>query len=221
MNAMEFQRWLSAHGQPVVQDGICGPKTRSAIVAAFTNPCAPSITPSDVIALAKRLDCTVSQLAAVAEVESGGNAYDRDGRPKMLFERHLFHRLTDGRFTPAIFSNPTAGGYNLDSWQKLTLAACREVDAAFAAASWGKFQILGTHWSALGYATPLEMAYSAVTGEAAHYEMLARYVEVFGLKPALARLSADPADNEAFAKLYNGPGFRRFDYHTKLAEALA
>jgi hypothetical protein len=94
------------------------------------------------------------------------------------------------------------------------------VNAAFSATSWGKFQILGCHWSELGYPSPLEMAYSTVTGEAAHYEMLARFIEHNGLKPALARISTNAADNAPLARGYNGPQYRQFRYDEKLATAM-
>ena len=221
MNTLELQRWLGAHGQPVVPDGLCGSKTRAAIVAAFTNDCAPAITETEITALADRLGCSPKQLKAVARVESGGAGFDAHGRPKILFERHIFHRLTDGAWTPTIYSNPSGGGYNMDSWEKLAFAACKDADAAFSSASWGKFQIMGMHWSSLGYPSPIDMAYATVTGEGSHYDMLARFIEKNGLKRALAQLSTNAADNVAFASKYNGPAFRRFSYDTKLAEAMA
>jgi hypothetical protein len=166
MTPTELQQWLCAHGQTVAVDGKPGPQTRAAIVAAFTNTSAAAVTDEDIDRIASRLKCSILQLRAVAQVESGGSAFDKLGRPKILFERHLFHRL------------------------------------------------------ALQYPSPIEMAYSTVTGEAAHYEMLARYVEHNGLAPALRQLSTDPETCRDFAAGYNGPGYRNFDYHTKLARAL-
>jgi hypothetical protein len=221
MNATELQQWLGAHGQPVVVDGICGPKTRAAIIAAFTNPCAPAVTDADIATLATRLGCTVKQLKAMAKVESGGSGFDKQGRPKILFERHLFYRHAGTTQQPSPWYNPKAGGYNEDSWEKLTQAACRDVDAAFGSTSWGKFQVLGLHWQGLKYPSPIEMAYSTVTGEAAHYEMLARYIERNNLKGALAKLSTNPDDNRTLAKGYNGPLYEKLAYHTKLAAAMA
>jgi hypothetical protein len=221
MTPMELQQWLNAHGQMVVVDGQCGPKTREAIVNAFTSDCASAVTDADIATLATRLGCSVKQLKAVAKVESGGSAFDRFGRPKILFERHLFHRFTGGRFGQTAWSNPKGGGYNEDSWDKLTRAACQDVGSAFAAISIGKFQVLGTHWDLLGYPSALEMAYTAVTSEAAHYEMLARYIEVNRLTAALKALSTDPERNVAFARAYNGPAFKRFQYDVKLAQAMA
>lgn len=221
MTVAELQQWLGAHGQPVVVDGKAGPVTRAAIIDAFTNVCAPAVADADIAAIAARLGCSTKQIRAVAQVESGGAAFDKLGRPKILFERHWFHRLTKGVHGYSSYSDPDPGGYAADSWEKLTFAASRDPDAAFAAASWGKFQVMGFHWERLGYPSPIEMAYSTVTGEVAHYEMLARFIEHNGLKVALARISADPVDCRPFALAYNGPAYHRFQYDVKLARAMA
>lgn len=227
MNLIDFQAWLGAHGHPVDVDGVGGPQTRAAILSVFTNPCADAVTDDQIQVLADRLGCSPKQLRAVGQVESAGGGFDRDGHPKILFERHLFHRFTNGAYDGTIYSDPVGGGYNLASWPKLMQAACKDVQAAFAATSWGKFQVLGAHADGsyhgflnLGYPSPLEMAYTAVTSEGAHYEMLARYIEKAGLQHALAKISTNPEDNRALAKGYNGPGYERFDYHQKLATAM-
>lgn len=221
MTPTQLQQWLVAHGQPVVVDGIAGPQTRAAILAAFACRFPEPIADEAIAALAERLGCTVRQLRAVAIVESSGAAFDRHGRPKMLFEQHLFWRATGGRHGVTAFSNPDPGGYGTDSWAKLTAAASVDPAAAFASASWGKFQVLGQHWAILRYSSPLDLAFSTVGGEAGHYELLARYVARFGLLEALRALSPRPDDNRPFARGYNGPGYERFAYHLKLARALA
>lgn len=221
MTPTELQQWLDAHGQPVAIDGKPGAQTRAAIIAAFTNPCAPKVTDADVLAIASRLGCSTKQLRAVAAVESSGAAYDGQGRPKILFERHKFHLLTGGEYSPCGYSDRKQGGYGEDSWTKLTMAASRNADAAFSAASWGKFQIMGFHWSALGYPSPINMAYSTVTGEAASYDMLARYIEHFNIGSALRSLSLDPDANRSFARGFNGPAYEAGGYHMKLAKAMA
>jgi hypothetical protein len=220
LNLFEFQEWLCAHGQVVTVDGKGGPQTRGAILAAFSNTCADAVTSGDIAALANRLGCTTKQLSAVAKVESGGSAFDRNGRPKMLFERHKFHKATGGKFGVCTFSNPLRGGYNEDSWDKLARAACCDPLAAFASASWGKFQIMGFHWDLLGYPSSLEMAYATVTGEPAHYDMLGRFIDKNGLRTKLARLSTNPMDNRAFASAYNGPSYRDYSYDERLANAM-
>lgn len=201
-------------------DGRWGPASSAALLAFFANQQAPAISTAEIATIAARLGCTVAQIAAVAAVESSGGGFDRNGRPKILFERHYFHRLTGGRFSPAAYSNPSAGGYDVDSWTKLAAACGKHPDAAFASVSWGKFQVMGAHWHDLGYASPFELAASTKTGEAAHYELLARFIEHNRLTDELRALSRNPNDCRAFARAYNGTGYERFDYHIKLARAL-
>jgi hypothetical protein len=215
MTIAELQQ---AIGTPA--DGLWGPASRAALLGFFANTGAPAISVAEIDAFAHRLGCSVAQLAAVAAVESSGGGFDRNGRPKILFERHYFHRLTDGRWSPAVFSDPDAGGYDVSSWDKLAAACGRAPDAAFASASWGKFQVMGAHWSRLGYASPFELAASCRVGEVAQYELLARFLEENNLLEELRALSGRAEDCRAFARAYNGPGYERNAYHTKLAAAL-
>lgn len=215
-----FQHWLNEHGASLVEDGKYGPATRSAVLATFSNVSAPAVTETDILTLASRLGCSTKQIKAVASVESAGGGYDKNGRPKILFERHYFHRLTLGKFSTTPFSAPTRGGYSEDSWQKLADACACDPWAAFQSASWGKFQVMGAHWNALGYLSPWSMAWTMRQDEFGHYEALARFVEHFGLVEALRALSTDPDDCRAFASRYNGPAYAVNNYHVKLAEAM-
>jgi N-acetylmuramidase-like protein/predicted peptidoglycan binding protein len=221
MTPVQFQEWLVGHGQPIAVDGACGPITRQAIKMVFTNTAAPSVTDAEVGAFAALIGITPKQMAAIAKVECNGSGFTRDGRPTILFERHYFWRLTGGKFGINAYSNPEPGGYSADSWEKLCLAACQDAMAAFSSASWGKFQIMGAHWEALGYASPLAMAYTMTQSEADHYEALVRFIKTMGLERKAAALSTNPEDNRAFAKAYNGSGYARNDYHNKLARAMA
>lgn len=201
-------------------DGQFGPASRKALEQHFSNRNAPAVSHADLIMLASSLDCSVDQIKAVAAVESSGSGFDNQGRPKILYERHLFHRLTDGRWSPADYSQSAGGGYSQDSWEKLGRACARNIDAAFSACSWGKFQVLGLHWSKLGFDSPYALAYSTVGSEAAHYDLLARYVRTFGLTDALRKISGNPEDCRDFAAGYNGAGYRRFAYHERIAREM-
>lgn len=227
MNVSELQQWLNERPpfEPAVLpkltvDGQAGPATRAAIVAAFTNTAAPAVTPADIEGFAAELGCSVKQVNAVATVESAGGGFDKQGRPKILFERHKFWQATDGKFGRTIYSDPKAGGYSVDSWEKLTRAAAKDPLAAFASASYGKFQVMGFHWRALGYRSPLEMAYAMSRSEAAHYRALVEFIKANGLERAVQSLSTKPADCVAFARGYNGSGFARNSYDKKLAAAM-
>lgn len=220
MNIIEYQSWLNAHGASLAVDGVAGAQTKAALLSVFANKNAPAATNADIIQIAERIGCSSKQVRAVAAVESGGAAFDKAGRPKILFERHYFHRLTEGRWSVTPYSDPKAGGYMVDSWDKLAAAAARDPWAAFQSASWGKFQVMGAHWKALGYASPLEMAWALREDEVAHYDALARFVKVNGLADDMARLSTNAADNVGFARGYNGPGYAKYAYDRKLAEAM-
>lgn len=220
MTPKDLQSWIAAHGQPIAADGQFGPVSRKALEAVFTNTCADATTDADLAVFAQRLGCSLKQLRAVSLVESGGAGFDDKGRPKILFERHLFWRFTNGKHGLTSFSNPRGGGYAEPSWDKLGRAAALSPFKAFESVSWGKFQVLGMWWDELGYPSPVEMAYSTVISEDAHYEMLIRYIEMNKMQGAVRALSTNPADCREFARKYNGPAYTKFKYDEKLARAM-
>src|SRR5690606_3307933 len=112
-----------------------------------------TIQECDYVTAANLLGCEVAAVKAVAEVESAGGGFQSDGQPKILFERHYFHRLTNGKYskTHPDISNPSAGGYGSNQHGRLAKAAKLDREAALQSASWGKFQIMGSHWKSLGY----------------------------------------------------------------------
>lgn len=222
-----LQSWLNLKGlkPQLAVDGVGGPATRAGLLALFANRAAPAITQAELVTIAHRLGCTVRQLLAVAEVESSGGGFDAAGRPKILWERHYFWKRLQLRIP--LISDPVPGGYTLDanrngvndSWEKLADAACRAPAAAFESASWGKFQIMGAWWDKLGYSSAAEFAWTMRESEAAHFEALARYVEQFGLIGAIRAIDGNPANCVAFARGYNGKGFAKFNYDSRIAAA--
>jgi hypothetical protein len=224
MNLRDLQLWLNAHGASLVVDGLPGPATRKAILDTFVNRSAPAVTPQDIAQIAARLGGTPRQVAAVAKVESAGGGWDDAGRLKCLFERHYAWRRL--RIIIPFLSNPTPGGYTIDadrdgindSWEKVADLAMRSPLAAFESASFGKFQIMGAHAKSLGYANAIEFVWALSRSERAHYDALAKFIEVNGLRKAFQQLSTNPADCLAFARSYNGKGQKGYDH--KLAAAM-
>lgn len=224
MNRRDLQLWLNAKGANLVVDGKRGPKTRAAVFSVFENKSAPAVTTNDIIRIAGRLGGTPRQLQAVAKVESAGGGWDNAGRLKCLYERHYFWKRWKVKIP--LLSDPSAGGYTNDankngindSWEKVADAAMLNPLAAFESASWGKFQIMGAHAEKLGYGNALEFVWQLSRSEAAHYEALARYIEVYGGKAKFQALSTDWRANTAFAVFYNGP--KQKGYDQRLAEAM-
>lgn len=237
MNIQELQHWLNDHGATpkIIEDGVAGPKTRSAILQVFKNKNATLASNADILNVAKMLgDSSVKRVVAVSKVETGGSGFTNDGFVKLLWERHYFYRFVN---KVIYFDNkkdqyvayPEAGGYTLDdndnnindSWEKLTYAACVNPDAAFQSMSIGKFQVMGKYYKELGYDHPIEMLWDASRNEASHYKMLANYIiKVANLKSAFLKMDGNPENCRAFAKGYNGSTYIKYDYHNKLAKAL-
>jgi len=53
------------------------------------------LSESDYQDIAKELGCKVAAIKAVADVESSGDAFFSNGKPKILYEAHIFSRYTN------------------------------------------------------------------------------------------------------------------------------
>lgn len=226
MTPTELQQWLNAHGATLVVDGKPGALTRAAIIETFRNKSAPVVTDADLLALASRLGCTVKQIKAVAKVESSGGGWDDTGLLKCLYERHYLWRRV--KIAVPFLSDPTPGGYTIDadhdgicdSWEKLADAAVRfGFDNAAECASFGKFQIMGAHWKALGYASVADFIWRLSRDEYAHFDAFARFIEKNNMLGALQAIDGRPANARAFAAKYNGGGYEKYRYHERIAAA--
>lgn len=161
------------------------------------------------------------EIRAVIEVETSGGGFDSAGRPKMLFEPHVFWReLGDGPKRTAAESQGLAyrkwgtAHYPRDSYSRLAQAMGIDVHAALRSASWGLGQIMGFNHRAAGYPTPGDMVAAFCDSEAAGLEGMVRFIETENLDDDLRR-----HDWSGFARGYNGAGYATHGYHTKLAAA--
>lgn len=172
-----------------------------------------------VAAAAEALGCDEAAVRAVIAVESGGG-FDRHGRPRILFERHYFHRLTGGRFSfghPHI-SSPRWGGYGAASSQydRLHRAVALDRQAALRSASWGMFQIMGDNARAAGFDDVEAFVAAMMESADRHLAAFVAFVRHKRLDAALAR-----RDWAGFARGYNGPAFAANRYDQRLAAAYA
>lgn len=183
-------------------------------------------TVNEIMAAARELSLDPAGLLAIAEIESGGRAFARvDGRdePLIRFEGHYFDRRLSAekqaRARALGLSAPTAGAVvnprtQEARWRMLARAEKIDRKAAYESVSWGIGQVMGAHWVWLGYADVEALAAQARSGIAGQVRLMARYIDKAGLAPALRA-----HDWAAFARGYNGPGYRASGYHTKLAVA--
>jgi N-acetylmuramidase-like protein len=168
---------------------------------------------------AKALDVEVNAIKAVADVETKGNAFDEEGRPRILYERHYFHELTHGRYDkhhPTV-SSATRGGYGKFSiqYKKLEEAYALDPTAALKSASWGRFQIMGRYFQAAGFASVQLFVLSLTRSEENHLIAFTNFVKA----DKSANKALKKKDWATFARHYNGPGYKDNKYDTKLEEA--
>ena len=209
----------------LVVDGIYGPKTRTAHLLG-QRP-AKLLAQADLQAAADTLGVPLAAVQAVNRVESRGAGFLDDGRPVILYERHVFFRELEalGFDARALSSqypnlcNSARGGYmgGSSEWTRLDLAASVTMhrEAALRSASWGLFQIMGFHAQVLGFESAQAFAEAMSESEGQQLQAFVRFI------------LADPALHKAlkgakwaeFARIYNGPAYRDNAYDLKLARA--
>jgi hypothetical protein len=207
----------------LVVDGIAGPKTLAAIATGRRDP--KHLADSDLVQAATALDVPLACVRAVNEVESRGCGFLTDGRPVILFERHIFYaRLAKRGIDPAPLAlkypnivSQTRGGYQGGAAEYMRLASAELIDAgaAWESASWGAFQVMGNNWERLGYSGVDDFVARMENSEADQLDAFVRFVAAdTGLLSALKGKKW-----ATFAKGYNGPDYARNLYDAKLAQA--
>lgn len=216
----------------LVSDGIAGPKTMAALAGA---DCSALLKHSNLADAAARLGVEIAAIIAVNEVESLGAGFLDNGKPKILYERHIMYRqLATPRFpdedAAALTAhanqlataqpnlvNPKAGGYAGGTAEHQRLANARLIDdtCALESASWGAFQVMGYHAVRLGYSSVQDFVARMARNESEQFEAFVRYVEADAnlLRALRGKKWA------AFAKGYNGADYARNLYDVKLERA--
>ncbi len=157
-----------------------------------------------------------AELWTVLLVEASGWGFLPDRRPKILYERHIFHRLTGGRFDDGDISDPKAGGYGATGapqYARLAKAIALDRTAALQSASWGAGQIMGMNFALAGFADVEAMVAAMSDSEDAQLAAVAAYLSGSKLTAAL-----QAHDWAAFARGYNGPAYKKNQYDTKLQQ---
>ncbi len=179
------------------------------------------LTDSDYDRAASALGVDVPTIKAITEVEARGEGFLRTGEPKILFEPHIFSRLTGGAYDkshPDIsYRQWKRGAYGPEDAQheKLGKAARLDRDAAMQSASWGMFQIMGFNWKAAGFKSLQAFVNAMYRGVDGHLDALVGFVSN---DPDMLR-ALQNRQWSAFARLYNGPGYKANRYDEKLAAA--
>lgn len=209
---------------------------------AFAAPVGDRLTLADFQSAAKRLACTVAQIRAVDEVESGGGWFtdmradilDLDGpggfidgtfMPKILFEARPFSKATGGKYDASHpnISSPTwnralyVGGQG--EYQRLYAAMQLDRAAALESTSWGRYQIMGFNHELAGYPDVEEFVEAMKHSESLQLNAFCDFIIHSNMAAKLRKISDNPVDCRPFAGAYNGEGFEANHYDDKIAGA--
>jgi hypothetical protein len=178
------------------------------------------------------LKCDVPAIKAVAEVEAGPNGAFLDSEePVILFEPHVFHRLTKGKWDGSRLAGN--GNRSDDKWReisyprwrkgwygpvsvqhkRLQFAVTLDRTAALKSCSWGLFQIMGHNHKACNYDTIQRFVTAMYRGVGDHLLAFCQFIRHDSrLVDALRN-----HDWKTFKKIYNGPGEN--DYAERMDKA--
>ncbi|MDR6377614.1 N-acetylmuramidase domain-containing protein [Paraburkholderia caledonica] len=200
-----------------------------------------AITDQDWSDAASAIGCEIPVIKAFAHVESHGAGFDKQKRPVILYERHVFSRHTNRKFdsknadislskayTTAkvdkqkheIANDDRYGSQGDHQYQRFEKAYILDAMGAIQACSWGKFQILGENY-ANKFHFPEDFLQAACTSERRHlldlfvpFVRTKRSTKLGTLQDALIQKNWASA-----AYLYNGSGYKKYNYDNKLKEA--
>ncbi len=169
---------------------------------------------------AESLDCEIACVKAVTEVEAQGSGFYRSGRPKILFEAHIFSKRTRHKYdaTHPDISSPKwdrklyKGGER--EYERLEKAMALDRFAALESASWGLFQIMGFNYRTAGFDSVDAYVEAMFESEGRQLDAFVNFIKAAKLDGHLrAKLWA------RFAQGYNGPAYAENEYDKKLLAA--
>jgi len=165
-------------------------------------------------AMASKLGVFAAEIWTVLSVETSGCGYLPDRRPQILYERHLFHRLTRGRYDDGDISDPSPGGYGArgaHQYEGLGLAIAKDRNAALRSASWGIGQIMGENFAVAGFAEVEGMVVAMSRSEDEQLAAMGNFLLSQKMHTALRA-----HDWTTFARAYNGPNYAINRYDLRL-----
>lgn len=188
------------------------------------------LTDEDYREVAERLGVEVAAMKAVVDIEAGVShqGFFAPGKPIINFDFAMFRRFAGRRGIniakyrrshPEVFSavNPRRHG-STQAGQHARLNRARTIDQRTALEStfWGMFQIGGFNWKKCGTENLEQFVTLMSRSERDQLELFANFIQNSGLDKHLKSKNW-----AAFSRGYNGPGYAKRRYHTRIASAYA
>lgn len=172
--------------------------------------------------VARQLQVEVAAIKAVVEIEAGKQmkGFYAPGVPVVNFDRTMFNRFrakaTGGKADKSSKVPPGLKGYALQEWTQLANARKINNAAADMGTFWGMFQIGGFNYKFCGCQTIDEFVKRMSESELEQLELFAAFITKGNMVSDLR------SKNWAgFARKYNGAGYAKRGYHTRMAAAYA
>lgn len=219
----------------LVVDGVVGLKTWSSLLEKSKNGFSSNsklLSEQDLINFSNQFNLELAVVKAVNEVESNGKGFLIDGRPKILFEGHIFWRELEKRgINPRSYMNSSNQDILFENYtKKYYLGGTAEytrlekaknlgqdkkiIDSANSSASWGLFQIMGFNAVSIGYKSIDEFVEKMNQNEGEHLRAFGLFLEKNNLIALLRNRNW-----ASFALKYNGPAYKTNKYDEKLMKA--
>lgn len=188
------------------------------------------LTENDYTEVAAELDIPVAAIRAVIEIEAGPTAegFTPDDKPIINFDLTMFRQacrrrginLSKYRSTHAVvFQSPNRRKYgSQQAAQYARLDAAMSIDsvAAIEGTFWGMFQIGGFNWKKCGCESIRQFVELMSYSEREQLELFAEFLKQGRLVNYIRNRQW-----AQFALRYNGPGYKKHAYDTRLARAYA
>jgi hypothetical protein len=224
----------------LVVDGIVGVKTWLKLLAKQEQLGGLNdkfLSEKDLNDFAQQNGLELAAVKAVNEVESRGKGFLAFGKPVILFEGHVFWRQLEKRgINPNEFLTEHTKDILYEKWTRkfykggtgeyhrlekaAGLSDLPEVrDAAYCSASWGSFQIMGYHFKKLGYDSVDEFVSAMNKHEREHLNAFGKFVATRSFSGKKLRDWLKEKNWEKFANGYNGSGYKKNKYDSKLETA--
>lgn len=212
----------------LLADGVAGKRTRRSLGLLKGIGVQPyHLTDNDVRTVARMLKAPIAAIRAVSEVESSGGGFIKESLPKILFERHWMCRMlkknkltkvrTEMQLKHPMLCSTKTGGYRggLHEWTRFEKASTFHADSAICSTSWGRYQLMGFHYKDLGFKSAEAFKTAMTISEGEHIKAFAKFIR----NDARLHQALKDQDWKTFARIYNGKGYAKNKYDTKLAEA--
>jgi hypothetical protein len=173
-----------------------------------------ALSSAGLAAAAQSLGVKAPEIWALVAVETSGCGMLPDRRPQILYERHIFSRLTGGQYDDGDISDPTPGGYGpsgAPQYDRLARAVALDRESALKSTSWGLGQVMGENYASSGFGSVDDMVAAMVDSEDAQLATVCQFILHNKLDNYL-----QVHDWTSFASKYNGPSYAKNSYDSKL-----